>query len=352
MNWHSVIVASLLAGLVSAQNPAPPGGVKRPSTKKSARADERARSMREQITEGRVVKSHVRVRVRLRNGNRLTGVVKDGRLVERVDGLRFVEAQARERGAGIRLWYSGGTRSYIFVPFDSLKGYEVVQRLSQKQLQQIEKEMQMAEKRAAERKRREALRANGKAGADAGQTKAGAEGQPDANGKPSSLQDLRNWKPGARGQQAGQQPGQPGGQPVGQQPAGQGTAGADGQGAEAAKVEAGKAGAGKTAKAGKGGKEKVTTEEVQQQLLWSELLRKYPPKMGWNEAKKNEISRRLVVIGAKPSKHELEFVEKFDDWMQACEHNGIDPNAAVEKKPMTKREKRRAERARLRGRRN
>ena len=73
-------------------------------------------------------------------------------------------------------------------------------------------------------------------------------------------------------------------------------------------------------------------------------------KDGWNEAKKNEIARRQVVIGVPPSKFELEFVEKFDEWIKACEHNGIDPNASVVKKPPTKREQRRAERARIRGR--
>jgi hypothetical protein len=340
MKWHSCIVASLLAALVSAQNPAPPGGVKSKPAKKTARADQRARNMRNQITEGRVVKSHVRVRVRLRNGNRLTGVVKDGRLVERVDGLRFVEAQARERGAGIRLWYSGGTRSYIFVPFESLKAYEVVQRLSQKQLQEIEDEMQMAEKRAAERKARAALKANGKAGGDAGKTTGPGNqpgNQPGGNAPPT-VEELGSWKPGKPGAQA---------TPV-----------AGAEKAEGAKAETAEVGgdakpvAGASGQDEKTGKAKVTTEEVQKKLLWSELLRKFPPKMGWNEAKKNEIARRRVVIGANPSKLELEFVENFDDWMTACEQNGIDPNAAVEKKPMSKRERRRAERARTRGRRN
>lgn len=344
MKWHSCIVASLLAALVSAQNPAPPGGVKSKPAKKTARADERARSMRNQITEGRMVKSHVRVRVRLSNGNRLTGVVKDGRLVERVDGLRFVEAQARDRGAGIRLWYTGGTRSYIFVPFDSLKNYEVVQRLSQKQLMEIEKEMQMAEKRAAERKAAAARRANGKAKGDAKSTTAPGQPQQPAGNAPPTIEGLGTWKPGKPGAQAA---------PTTEQ--------ANAEGTETQKAEAQKLGAdgkpvagtpGKAGKEAKTGEAKATTEEVQQQLKWSELLRKYPPKSGWNEAKKQEIERRQVVIGATPSKFELEFVEQFDDWMQACEHNGIDPNAAVEKKPQSKRERRRAERARTRGRRN
>ena len=327
MNWHSVLVASLLSGLVSAQNPAPPGGVKPAPVKKDRRVDERARDMRDQITEGRIVKTHVRVTVRLSNGNRLTGVVKDGRLVERVDGLRFVEARARERGAGIRLWYSGGTRSYVFVPFANLKGYEIVQRLSQKQLQAIEDEMQMAEKRAAERAAAKARRANGKAGGDVAETTEKA--------KPMTLDDMKSGRVSP-----------PAGSPGG-------ATGATGEAGQTAEQAGGEAEAAKVADAKPAGGEQAdaSTEEVKEQLLWSELLRKFPPKMGWNEAKKNEIARRRVVVGANPSKLELEFVDKFDDWMQACEHNGIDPNAAAKKEPQTKRERRRAERERLRGRR-
>ena len=90
-------------------------------------------------------------------------------------------------------------------------------------------------------------------------------------------------------------------------------------------------------------------DEAKKELAWSNLLRSYPPKGGWNEAKKNEIARRRAVIGVPPTKFELAFVKSFDQWMQACEHSGVDPNAGVVKKPQTKRERRLAERARLRG---
>jgi hypothetical protein len=84
--------------------------------------------------------------------------------------------------------------------------------------------------------------------------------------------------------------------------------------------------------------------------MWAQLLRSYPPKAGWNEVKKNEIARRKVVIGVVPSDFEMDFVKKFDDWMEACEHNGVDPNAGVIQKPKTKRELRIEERRRVRGR--
>jgi len=334
MKWHLFVVASLVCCVVSAQVPAaPPGGVKTTKSKpkgKASRVLERAKSMRKGITNGRQVKSHVKVRVRLNNGNRLTGVVKDGRLVERVDGLRFVDAGALDAGAGIRLWYSGGTRSYIFVPFQSLKNYEVVQRLSAQQLLTIETEMKMAERRAKEREARALRRARGNA---TGETP--APGQAPGTLPVAGPEGVKNRVAGLKNF------GKPGPAPA--QPAGLGTP----TPAAPAKTPTKTTEKTAPAKAGAGAGE---LDQAKKELAWANLLRKYPPAAGWNEAKKNEIARRKVVIGVPPSENELAFVKNFEQWIQACEHNNIDPNAGVKKKPQTKRERRRAERARVRGR--
>lgn len=293
MKCRALFSALALAGLVCAQTPpAPPGGGETKPSKVQTKIDQRAEKMREEITEGRPVKSHVKVRVRLNNGNRLIGVVKDGRLVERVDGLRFVDAHAKDAGAGIRLWYSGGTRNYVFVPFRSLKNYEVLQRLSHKQLMELEQELQMAEKRAEEREAERARRAKGK-----------AEAGPDDKEQPE--------KPGVVGEADGKPATDPGQQKK-----------AEGQAAmEAARAE-----------------------------LRKTLLAKYPPKDGWNTAKRDEIKRRKVVIGATPSEFEMGFVKNFEEWNAACLEAGLDPDAVVEKAPETRRDQRKAERDRLRGR--
>jgi hypothetical protein len=281
MKWQAFVVASVVCGLVAAQVPAaPPGGVKvvprktaKPIKSDVARVLERAKSMRRGITTGRPVKSHVKVRVRLQNGNRLAGVVKDGRLVERVDGLRFVDAQALDAGAGIRLWYSGGTRSYIFVPFVSLKNYEVVQRLSQQQLLAMENEMQMAEKRASEREARAMRRARGSAMGTV--PAAGPEG---VAGRVAGLSNFAK----------------PGQAPV------KLTGNAVGTATGTAAVTT-NPGAAKTAPA-KVGDADAELDEAKKELAWSNLLRSYPPKDGWNEAKKNEIARRRAVIsGCRPA---------------------------------------------------
>lgn len=244
------VCSALLAQDPAAPAPKPPAP--------PDRVEQRSQAMREQIGTGRQVDSHVRVAVRLKNGNRLIGVVKDGRLVERVDGLRFVDAQARDAGAGIRLWYSGNGRNYVFVPFVDFAEYEVLQRLTAKQLADIEREMQQEEKKAPP--------VQGKTDAEVAATPP-AEPAGDAADKPPS-------------------------------PAGEGVPAAvpaAGDGAAAA-----------------------------QQRKWYELLAAYPPKEGWSRHKRDEIARRFVVIGAKPSEHEQKFVDQFAEWEKACAHFGID----------------------------
>ena len=223
--------------------------------------------MREHMDTGRPLQSHVRVAVRLKNDNRLRGVVKDGKLVERVDGLRFVDAQAKEPGAGVRLWYTTGVRNYVFIPFSQFAEYEVLQRLSQEDLEEIERELQ----------REEASRGAGPAtpAAPAGEPRA-AEPAKDAGKEPNdkAAQDK------------------------------------DGKG----KDEAGKDGA--------------PAGDAQQNptKVWFQLLQSYPPTAGWNEKKRDEIMRRKVVIGTTPSETEMKFVEKYAEWQKACAHFGVEAN--------------------------
>lgn len=265
--FHLSLASQSPGGSATPPVPAPaPAPGKEPASQNPAtgtpsnRVDQRAQAMRQQIEFGKTVQSHVRVLVRLKNGNRLIGVVKDGRMVERVDGLRFVDASATEKGAGIRLWYTGGTRNYVFVPFGDFAEYEVLQQLSNKQLQSIEDEMQMEEKRASER-------------AAAARPPA-ADTQPAPGGEPAPTVE----------------------KPAGKPEKDKGKA----DGADASKGDA-------------------------QQRQWFTLLQDYPPAAGWGKAKRDEISRRFVVIGAKPSEFEQKFVDKYDEWIQACAHFGVNP---------------------------
>lgn len=252
----------LSASLATAQAPTAQGS-EPPKEKEAPRVAQRAASMREQVGSGnRPVQSHVRVAVRLKNGNRLVGVVKDGMLVERVDGLRFVEAQAGEAGAGIRLWYSAGANSYVFVPFTQCAEYEVLQRLTQQQLAAIEQEMQLQQRTQAERAQALArARETPPAPAGEGTPPAAPEPEP-AKGKAKSA-DKDDKK-------------------------------TDGEADAAPKVE------------------------VDQQRAWLGLLQEFPPQSGWGKERRDEIARRKVVIGARPSEQEQRFVDQYDEWCKAC----------------------------------
>lgn len=281
MNLRRALSLFAVAVPLVAQTPAPaPQGEPK---RDDARVEQRAQQMREGLDTGRSLQSHVRVAVRLKNGNKLVGVVKDGRLVERVDGLRFVDAQAKDRGAGIRLWYTSGARNYVFVPFADFAEYEVLQKLSAKQIDEIEREMQMDERRSAERAAEKANAAKG--AVDAPQ---GAIDAPPAPSTETAPVD---------GAQQQQQP------PV------------------AAPV----AGAVTAKDASKDAKAPAATKEQEQQRQWFALLQAYPPASGWNKKKRDEIAQRFVVLGVKPSEFELKFVDQFADWEKACAHFGIDP---------------------------
>lgn len=108
--------------------------------------DERQQAMRE----GRVVRSNVRITLRLRNGSRLKGVVKDGRFVERPQGLEFLPTEMTEDDAGIRLWYYNDTNSFIFLPYTTIAYHKIGDRLTDDEVRRIAAEL---DKKAEERSR-------------------------------------------------------------------------------------------------------------------------------------------------------------------------------------------------------
>lgn len=301
MNRHlATVLALAVAASLRAQDPTPtptpaPAPVPAPTPTDPPAADsrdhgkleERARTMRDQIDNGKQVKSHVRVAVRLKNGNKLTGVVKDGRFVERVDGLRFVDAQAKDRGAGIRLWYTSGVRNWLFVPFSDFADYQVLQRLTPKQLEEMEHEMQLQEGRHAEREA-QAERTDGSKPPESPPAEGDTVDAPTDGAPPAP----------------GQEPAKP-------------------------KTKKGKDDGGVT--------EAKPDKQTEEQRLWFSLLQAYPPAAGWGKARRDEISRRLAVVGSKPSETELKFVEQFAEWEKACAHFAVDtePKPAEEPAPVT-----------------
>ncbi|MEC8252103.1 MAG: hypothetical protein VX044_02745 [Planctomycetota bacterium] len=292
------------------------------------RAEQRARDMRSQLSQRSAKCGHVKVRVRLTNGNRLTGVLKDGRVVERVEGQRYVPAAASERGAGVRLDYVAGTSGFLFVPFSRLDSYRVLQRMTHAQLRELEQALQRAE--------RPAPAANPAATDGPASIESPTVPQRAATASrrrlPPPPHGLDAWAAGTAVTAA------PPAAAAAQAPS-------SGEGADASTA------ASEVVDPAPVAAEKPSAEAVaaaKQEAAWADLLRRFPPAAGWGEDKKQEISRRFVVIGAKPDPNEVEFVARFAEWLQACAHVGVDPAAGSPPAPKSRGEARRAARSRAR----
>ncbi|MEZ5963794.1 MAG: hypothetical protein R3F56_08105 [Planctomycetota bacterium] len=105
---------------------------------------------RDDMRSGKTGRFNVRVRVKLKNGAKLNGVVKNGRLVEREEGIDFVETDRQSPDAGIRLYYFDETTSFVFLRWEDIAQHKVLVRLTDDEVRAIEREF--AER---ERKRRE-----------------------------------------------------------------------------------------------------------------------------------------------------------------------------------------------------
>lgn len=132
------------------------GESKKPQTGKAKNEalERRRAAIRERIQRERarrrqqkIVRTHVSVRVKLRNGERLKGVVKDGNFVERPSGgLEFVRAEMTQKDAGLRLWYYNKTDGYIFLPYTMIETYKVLKRLTDVEINIIRDEIREQEK--------------------------------------------------------------------------------------------------------------------------------------------------------------------------------------------------------------
>lgn len=116
--------------------------------KRKAEIRKRILSYRSLMKDGKIVRTHSRVRVKLRNEEMMTGVVRDGLFVERPAGLEFVRAEMKQPGAGLRLWYYNQTDGYIFIPYTMIKTYRVLQRLTDVEVKEIRDLIVEREKRA------------------------------------------------------------------------------------------------------------------------------------------------------------------------------------------------------------
>ena len=244
-------------------------------TSKDAALDREIEAMREKVKDGKAFRSHVRVTVRLKNGNRVQGIVKDGFVVERIDGMRFVSAEANDEGAGVRIYTYNGKRNYVFLAFSDMQEYRINARLSTAELAAYERKVKTED----EAKRKELLKQLDQNASGQSETQ---EPQVDPVATTETTETTETLPPVKSKKVANDK---------------------DGEGTEA-----------------KGG----VAQELQG--LYA-LLQAYPPAEGWNATRRDEIARRRAVVGANPSPKEQKFVEQFESWKRACEVLGAKPIA-------------------------
>lgn len=145
MRSFAVVLPVLLLSVLSAQSP-PPAGV-HPDKQ---RIVEEVLRKRNDMRDGRADRFNVRVRVKLKNGAKLTGVVKNGRMVEREDGIDFVETDRQSPDAGIRLYYFDETTSFVFLRWADIAQHKVMVRLTDDEVRAIEREFAERERKRQE----------------------------------------------------------------------------------------------------------------------------------------------------------------------------------------------------------
>ncbi|MFO1052978.1 MAG: hypothetical protein U1F36_12255 [Planctomycetota bacterium] len=135
---NRILIASALAAL-SLGTTARAQGSGPDSTKEQIQReiDQQQKLMRE----GKVVRSNVRITLRLKNGSRMKGVVKDGRFVERPQGLEFLPSELTAEDAGVRLWYYDQTNSFIFLPYADIAYHKIGDRLTDEEVKKIAEEL-------------------------------------------------------------------------------------------------------------------------------------------------------------------------------------------------------------------
>jgi hypothetical protein len=134
MQFHRLIQGTLCSALLSSLLVAQGSGT---SGSNRERIEQEIENQQRLMREGRIVRSNVRVTLRLRNGSRLRGVVRDGRFVERPQGLEFLASDMGQEGAGIRLWYFDETNSFMFLPYSTIAYHKIGDRLSDEEVRKI-----------------------------------------------------------------------------------------------------------------------------------------------------------------------------------------------------------------------
>ncbi|HHI67735.1 MAG TPA: hypothetical protein ENJ97_00250 [Planctomycetes bacterium] len=157
----TVLLGALLCGKAFPQAGKKPRPPRRTSplgkeSPKDKAVIERIRNNYRETRKGRSLSANVQILLELKNREKIKGIVRNGRFVERDAGLDFVPADKRIPGAGLRIWYYNNTSSYIFIQYKYIKNYKIIRRLSDLQVKEIGDKIRERERREAALARKKA----------------------------------------------------------------------------------------------------------------------------------------------------------------------------------------------------
>lgn len=151
---------TLLAACAGALGAAPPAAAQGAAASGPAPANRSSASTASKPAAGAEsrpsLSPHARVRVSLKNGQRITGIVKNNRMSERAEGFDFFLARPDDEKAGLRLWYANAGQSYVFIghkEIGSVISLGLVSELEIRELEAkaVEEARQIREREASER---------------------------------------------------------------------------------------------------------------------------------------------------------------------------------------------------------
>jgi hypothetical protein len=95
---------------------------------------------------------HAKVQVLLKNGQKLQGIVKNNRFVERSAGLGFAVATKDDPMSGLRLWFTSPGQNWLFLNYRDIQAVDMIGRVSDIEVREMEAKLdqEMNQKLAGE----------------------------------------------------------------------------------------------------------------------------------------------------------------------------------------------------------
>lgn len=202
-------------------------------------------------------KVHSEVILYFKSGDKTKGVIKNNRFTEKAKGKDFITCKPTDEGSGLRLWFVGDTKSYVFYPQHMIQRYQVIRGLSDVEFREIATRVENLAQLAASAKREAEEKA-----AEAAKEADGKNKAIDPNKKPEAAKAVLPTLTPEQLEELKKQE------------------------AELAEAKA--------------------------------VYEKFSPEAGWGQGKLEQIRQRRI-NGLYPNKEEIEFEKGFEKWKKGFE---------------------------------